>query len=219
MYLNYLIAVVRRALQPTVRITDGLQILAASAAPAIADAAHLPVPDTNSVLAYIGAAAIAFVALRLFFVAPYQVWRDQAGEIGGLKLELSKPERLEMEHLSKWRAASRMKLATAIREFHWASYHRGFTAEQKRKLSKRMMRLHAKLAEAEVMAVSIGRLFGLCNKADELPETDENLEEWRAIQFTARQLSQDVQLYLHGKITAEALALRLPPSIAPKTPL
>ncbi|MGN6356082.1 MAG: hypothetical protein ACTHLU_01210 [Novosphingobium sp.] len=111
MYFIYLWEVLKRAFTATPRLTDALQILAASAVPAVGTVFGITLPAETPalVLAYIGMAALAFFVIRLFW-APYSIWKDHGAEIGGLKLELSKPERLILARLAKHRAKARVKL-------------------------------------------------------------------------------------------------------------
>lgn len=123
MYGQYLATTVRRAFQPTARITDVMQILAASAAPAVAKFLGPPVPAPDDTLAYIGLAALTFVVLRLFFVTPYQVWRDQALEVQRLAGELAKPAITERHKLAEHRAERRSRLAQMLGEIRSLAEH------------------------------------------------------------------------------------------------
>ncbi|MDT9600030.1 hypothetical protein [Sphingosinicella rhizophila] len=214
MYAQYLGAVFRRALQPTVRVTDGLQILAASAVPAIADATELPVPATDSVLAYIGAAAISFVILRLLFVAPYHVWKEQVGELGGLKLELCKPERIEFARMAKVRAKKRVAFAALIREMQWFAFvttDRDIGDDMDNYFGRGL-----KLAGEAGVSESCFQGFGkLVNECRELQKVRRHKTESGAT--SAFTLSDNLVSHLHGRLTAEDLALRLPPDIESKT--
>lgn len=115
MYFLFLWEVVKRAFTPAPRVTDMLQILAASALPATSKFVGLELPQNagESALAYIGLIALSFIVIRLFW-APYAIWKDQGAEIGGLKLELSLPERLILSNLAKHRAKARVKLIKSI---------------------------------------------------------------------------------------------------------
>jgi predicted permease len=117
MYFIFLWEVLKRAFSPTARVTDVLQILAASTIPAIGKFAgiSLPASANDDALAYIGLIAVSFIIIRLMW-APYSIWREQAGEIGTLKLELSKPERAVVEHLAKHRAEARVELIRRLPE-------------------------------------------------------------------------------------------------------
>lgn len=103
-----------------------MQIVAASAIPALAKFSGVRMPESASgdVLAYIGLAAIAFICLRLLS-APYFIWRGQVSDIGHLKAELSKPERMVMEHLARHRAKARAKLAAKLEDFQTLSFYEG----------------------------------------------------------------------------------------------
>lgn len=119
MYFIFLWEVVKRAFTPAPRVTDMLQILAASALPATSRFVGIELPQNagESALAYIGLIAVSFIIIRLFW-APYAIWRGQAGEVAGLKLELSKPERLVVEHLARHKAEAIQELKDKLVEAH-----------------------------------------------------------------------------------------------------
>ena len=91
MYLRFLALVFSRAFQPTTRITDGLQIIAASALPAAAlvFGVRMPAEIGAQALAYIGLATVAFVAIRLLW-APYALWKEQIEIADKLRYELGR---------------------------------------------------------------------------------------------------------------------------------
>lgn len=209
MYGQYIAAVVRRAFHPTARFTDVLQILAASAAPAVAKFLGLPVPSPEDTLAYIGAAALAFVGLRLFFVAPYQVWRDQVGEIATLKLELSKPERMEIAHISKIRAKARVKLAKAIRRFQHLYFIGEGDGMVATRLDNQIVRLHAEVSPSPAFTrVYTAFHSELRNLRGRGVTGDEAMEEAKP-HARAIALSYFLGEWLHGRITDEVLLLQL----------
>lgn len=213
MYGQYLAAVIRRAFQPGARFTDILQILAASAAPAAAKFLGLRVPTPDETLAYIGAAAIAFVSLRLFFVAPYQVWREQLAEIGTLTLELSKPERRVLEHLAKHRAKARAKLASILEDCQTCAYAVKWEGYAEKRFVELMTTARQLQAEAGLSeAFNTGRqqfIVAVRAEADAEPGTPLGKE--------SRRLADLLQQHLVGGLTAEDLALRLPPNTGSKT--
>jgi hypothetical protein len=108
------------AFRRTTNAIDGSQVVLASALPAVAKVIGVPfAPDTSADgLAYIGLAAVAFVGLRLIS-APYFVWKEQSGEIGDLRLELEKPERIELDALARKRAQARLDLAKLTGKIRW----------------------------------------------------------------------------------------------------
>jgi hypothetical protein len=204
MYWQYVLAVIRRAFQPTARLTDVLQILAASAAPAVARFFGVAVPTPDETLAYIGAAVLAFLFLRLFFVAPYQVWREQLGDIGKLKLELSKPERLQLEHMAQLRAKERFELCRSITELFWARLAGDHAVKLFRHCSTAVQPANAD----DAFCNGVSRLYVYAG----LGHT--SLEHRK----TSTQLLNSLTAYLQGELTAEALALRLPPKPEAETP-
>ena len=217
MYGHYVAAVIKRAFQPTARFTDIMQILAASAAPAVAKFLGLPVPSPEDTLAYIGAAALAFVALRVLFVAPYQVWRQNIGVIAGLRTELTKPERLELQHIAKIRAKARIKMATAIRRLqhqYFLGEGRGMIAE---KLEHEIVRLHAQVSPSPVFTATYSAFTNELMKVIDIEVPDgDGMEE--ALKHT-RALTMAYKLgeWLQGRITDEALLSLLRQDTEPET--
>lgn len=214
MYGTYVVAVVRRAFQPTARFTDVLQILAASAAPAIARFFGVVVPTTGETLAYIGAAAVAFIALRLFFAAPYQVWHEQLSQIDAMRDELAKPAHIENHILAKIRAKKKIRLAAILRQMYWYSCNN--TDEQRDASAEKMTVLVSRaisLMGQAGLGVAFGQAFALLNSycLQHLIHND------KAAQNTTHQLINDMLELLHGRITGEALAFRLPPGIEVET--
>lgn len=218
MYWEYLKAVIRRALQPTARVTDVLQILAASAAPAIARFFGVAVPTPDETLAYIGAVVVAFIILRIFFAAPYQVWREQAGEIGTLKLELTKPERIEQTRLAQIRADARADIAECISAIHTTA----------------MLGMTNPVSAQKKIATLIDRAAALSGRANCCRTFDDALVHFSilALRKAARQGPEDsstegytkledlgnpLLAYIHRDLTAEGLWRQLPADIAEKT--
>ena len=121
----YLGEVGRRAFSPTARMTDALQVVAASALPAVGKVFGLNIPATAEadILAYIGLAAVAYIAIR-FIWAPYAIWKDDRVEVAQLKIELSKPERLIIENMAKIQAKKRVKLSRQIQKMHMVAFYR-----------------------------------------------------------------------------------------------
>jgi hypothetical protein len=213
MYGQYIATVTRRAFQPTARITDVMQILAASAAPAVAKFLGFPVPTPEDTLAYIGAAAIAFVALRLFFVAPYQVWRTQAGEIGTLKLELSKPEQIEMRRMARMRARARVKMAQMLGSLHLEFQLGRVDGKKSLRATKETVRLLARIDGGPAFGYGTSLLHASLLRASDLEDEEAMRDAVNALSGLVR----DLQAFLHGRITAEALALRLHQGIGLET--
>lgn len=115
MWFVYLWEVVKRAFTPAPRVTDILQILAASTLPAITKFAgvELPANASEDALAYIGLIAVTFIVIR-FLWAPYSIWKDQSSEVAQLRSEISKPQRVEMLRLAEHRADARASLAETL---------------------------------------------------------------------------------------------------------
>jgi hypothetical protein len=165
---------------------------------------------TNDVLAYIGAVGIVFVFLRLLS-APYFIWREQVGEIGSLKLELTRPERLELEHLSKIRAKARAQMASIMRKMHWYAF--GKDAENANEIVsacyEQIIDLSASAGCSHGFEIAVGRLYDLITECCEQGDNEDRSDKL----FDLDEMLTD---YLHGRITGEALALRLPKDIEPE---
>lgn len=218
MYLTYLGEVLKRAFAPTVRLTDGLQIAAASALPAASKFAGVNMPETmgNDVLSYIGAATISFITIRLFW-APYAIWKEQVANVAGLTLELSKPERLVLQELSKHRAEARAKLAAELEELQsyafaekWEGFARSGTAQKMSEIRK--LQAAAGLSDA----FDNGRRWLLTYVKEEVETPNDQI-----VRETQKSLHllRLLQRHVIGDLTAEDLALRLPADTATKTQL
>jgi hypothetical protein len=197
--------------------TDVMQILAASALPAFAKFAGLKMPESASgdVLAYIGLATIAFIFLRLVS-APFFIWREQIGEIGALKLELSAPERIELERMAKLRAKKRVALAAEIRNFHWTVFGEGEPAQERMgRAYKRCTILMGQAGIPQSFDTAFDRLFEEMKRARK--DAAENGDRHHGGGYHDFKLVDNMTDYLHGRITAEDLALRLPPDTEAET--
>lgn len=214
MYLQYLGAVFSRALQPTVRITDGLQILAASFVALGARLAGVKMTDdvATNILAYVGMVATAFIVIRLFW-APYSLWKEDKGAIGELKNELSKPERIVTERLAKQRAKAIMRI---IEELH--KLQSLFFAPP----------VELTLLRADALCTKIFMLSYKANLPDAFRDGLNALSDEGGIRLkrhpNVEREPQDfdvmelLQAFLHSQITAEYLLSQLPPGIEPETP-
>lgn len=219
MLWRYIGLILSFALKRTTPAVDALQVLAASAIPAVARFAGLSMPANVSAdaLAYIGLAAIAFVAIKLFS-APFFIWKEQCSEIGQLKLTLSAPERLELESLAKRRAKVRLQISKSVGRMRW-EVARLATSTEDQKASKnaeikgimsKAVSLTALLPETEALGVGLRRL-NECVSA---------LNKGNKDNITQRSNKICILLvkYLHGQVTSEALALQLPQGIELETP-
>lgn len=208
----YLEQVSRRALSPAVRVTDGLQIASASALPAVGKFLGLKMPYSigTDALSYIGAAAMAFIAIR-FLWAPYALWKDQIIETGKLRLELSKPEQMIQKHMAKQRAKARLKLIKKI--------HRWQSLYYKPESEINSLRVDAMGNSILTMCDEAGlpRLFAevLYRLADECAAAYRGEKE-HSIEFD---IIADIQRYLNGDITIETLENLWPQDTVKETPL
>lgn len=210
MYFLFLWEVVKRALTPVPRVTDMLQILAASALPATSKFVGVELPQNagESALAYIGLVALSFVIIRLFW-APYSIWRDQNGEIGSLKLELNKPEKIELARMAELRADAKSEMSGAINQMLFLTMEVNplRNSEKIGALIRRISSLSGPAHTSQSFANGYSRLGLLCYAIIREGKT-EGYEKRDAVVV---ELANAMELYLHGRITAEDLALRLPP--------
>ena len=212
MYFLYLGEVLKRAFTPTPRLTDGLQVAAASALPAVASIAGIKLPASaqSDAFAYIGLAVVSYFVIRLFW-APYSMWKEQVGEIAGLKLELTKPERLVLEHLARIKAKYRAKLSEAFYEIYDYGFkhaideqYRGSTHFNKASHLIRVSGIDSKLMQA-LITLQKASEFRFLNKLDGKYTTD-------------LQCLTSLYEYLNGNITIEVLLHRWPTSTELKIP-
>lgn len=213
MYWEYLKAVLARALQPTVRVTDGLQILAASASPAVGKLLGIKMPETtgNDIFAYIGAAALVFIVIRLFW-APYAIWKDQISTNAELRLELSKPERLVIEALARRRAKARVKLVQNITDVMHHSFFfndKNFKSKDLAKYYKKGLALCGQSGLGDNSIRIYTRLMNYSHAI--LCEKNEHRE-------ALRDLGYNFSNYVNGAVTYEVLLLQLPPKLETEAP-
>jgi hypothetical protein len=216
MYFLFLWEVLKRAFTPTPRMTDGLQIAAASALPAAAKFAGFEMAEsaTDDALAYIGLVALAFFVIRIFW-APYAIWREQGGEIGALKLELTKPERMIMEHLAKHRARARAKLAAALEDYQTLAFYESWSGEgatTSGKLMSKIRRLQAEAGLPDLFDDARKCLVTIVVKEGDKPNSELPLHRESERILTA------MQQYLVGTIADEDLVRQLPPNTELKIP-
>lgn len=207
MYWQYLGAVLARALQPTVRITDGLQILAASFVALIVRISGVKMTDdlATNILAYVGMATSAFIVIRLFW-APYALWKDDRSEISGLKLELTKPEQMIMERLARHRAKARAKLAAELEDLQTYAFAKEWSDFAINGTSERMTtirRLQAQAGLSESFASGVAWLLTYVRAEAEAPNSASNDERKSVRTLKA------LQRHLVGDLTVEDLASQL----------
>ena len=207
----YIGLVLRFALRRTTPIIDALQTIAASAVPALAKLAGVKMAAnaTDSVLAYIGLAAVAFVILRLVS-APYFIWKEQTIGIESLKSEISAPGRLEAMRMAKLRAKSRAKMARITHQMYWISMAPSATAMvDLRECNRKMVETSGPANVSISFIRGFARLVNYVVDVVSRRKVDHEIYD---------KLLRDMVDYLHGHITAEALALRLPPDTVSETP-
>ncbi len=206
MLWNYLGQIFAFAFRRTTPAIDGLQVVAASALPAIAriSGAHFAANASTDALAYIGFAAIAFVLLRLLS-APYFIWRDQSQEIAQLKHDLSLPERRERELLVKNRVKSRLNLAAHIHEYYMHA-HSSRDADTVSLLGTAGIKLVAKCGTSHALRTGYSRLvdYSQLIRGDRADE----------VHIILANLVNDLNRFLHQEIDEQSLARSLPPEVS-----
>lgn len=215
--LDYMGEVLRRVLFPTTRGADYASVLVTLAIAATAFFAGVKVSEDTTVqfFAYIGAITLTIFIIRLFFTVPYTMWKERVEEVGQLKLELSKPERLVMEHLAQHRAKARADLAGELEEFQSLAFAPQWNRACKDLCGTRtatIRRLQAAAGLSEAFQEGRLALLHWVIKEAETPDA-----EVPADRQSMRILSL-LQRHLVGDLTAEALALQLPQGIAQGTP-
>lgn len=140
MYWIFLKEVFKRAFHPAPRVTDGLQILAASALPALAKffGVRFSHSVNNDALAYIGAVAVLFIVIRLFW-APYSLWKTTVEENSAMKLELKKPERMVSERLARQKAKALVKVVEGLNVLQFESF--STAATKKTRINKELIKV------------------------------------------------------------------------------
>ncbi|WP_309751736.1 hypothetical protein [Novosphingobium sp.] len=214
MYFSWLLEVMKRAFSPMPRVTDVLQILAASALPATSRFFGIQLPQNagEATLAYIGLATLSFVAIR-FFWAPYAIWKEQTVESVALKLELSRPERKVIEALAKHRAKARSKLVVALQEFFRLRHADGWEGRAEDEGAVKMDKIRKLQAEGGLSdAFNEGRHRFLKYVILEARANNDDFPNFTEAYITLKLL----QRHAMGEITAEDLLLQLPPDIVLK---
>ena len=202
MYWIFLKEVLKRAFHPAPRITDGLQVLVASALPALGKffGFKLPVSAGNDAFAYIGAVAGLFVVIRLFW-APYSLWKDAVEKKLMLELELKKPERMLSKRLAKEKARARVKLIEGLNVLQFASF--STAATDKAKVNRELVKMinYATVSGLPYEYRQFIMKFGLfCREYDPAVEQSHNpthITSWMA-------------QFVHDEISLETLTEKLP---------
>jgi hypothetical protein len=215
MYFLFLWEVLKRAAVPAPRVTDMLQILAASALPATAKFVGIRLPQSagEDALAYIGLIVVSFFVIRLFW-APYSIWKQDRGEIGGLKLELSKPERLVVEHLARHRAKAIQDVKSALVDLHLAT----FSPSEHRE--RHVNRLITKIEKLLYQAGKRGDAIDVMRSFSERCCKNRKKDGSSIIVRNEEYFFIDAALqFFEGLIPVEALERLLPPDTGPEKQL
>ena len=211
MFGTYLIEVSKKALTPAVRVTDGLQILTASAAPIALPLLGVDMTEdlTTNILSYVGLVAIGFIAIR-FFWAPYAIWKEQSLDNAGLRLELSKPERLVMENVARHRAKALTKIPRQLHELDKYAYYNDVAARTQA-TANTFIKIQSLAAQAGLKGdfhKALVKLLGYCRQPS-------------AVDLETARIRSDLRdhmiSFVHGQITGEFLLSQLPPNIEEET--
>ena len=186
---------------PTSRVTDSLQVVAASALPAIANFAGVELSSSaeGNVFAYIGLAALSLFGIR-FLWAPYSIWKAQTETIGELERELANPERMVLERLAKYRAKDIMKLVEIAHDISMSTYR----DDDERDLLisnqfNKAHRLSSRIGLPDKFVTCLSRFSAVCRKGRE------NKKDWPHLDARDHIIS-----FLQKKITIEQLLDQLP---------
>lgn len=145
----------------------------------------------------------SWLAIR-FLIAPFFIWRDQYQESAKLRLELSKPERIELERMSRLRAKQRIKLAMLVRLYYDNVADRDDVEIYLKRSIKLIRRITKQMGRSGMSyeaqrAVSV--MFSLApHRKTCAPELQKKFTEVAAL----------IHLYLHGKASDAALMAILP---------
>jgi|TARA_A100001518_G_C1223156_1_gene68762 hypothetical protein len=209
------------ALRGSVRQTDSWQIIAGGTAlPSIALGViyglvgwDTPTVEADQWATYFGYGLATWLAIRLV-VAPFFIWKEQYEETAELRLELSKPERLVLEHLAKHRAKARAKLASLVEDLQTCAYAQqfeGFASSRSAELSAKIRGLEAESGVADAFCEGRKMLMAAISTEADIPNA-----ELAKMTLASPKITKLLQRYLVADITAESLALQLPKSIEPK---
>ena len=113
--LEYLHEILSRTFKPSVRITDGLSIMAGVAVPAFYWLQDKPVPEDilGPVSFVILTVAAGAIVLRLI-TAPYFIWKEDGERIDELETALAAPAHKEQELISEILARQKVEAAEEI---------------------------------------------------------------------------------------------------------
>lgn len=212
---GYFLELVRRVFWPTTRGADSVSLLVPLMVAAVAKFSGVKVSEnaTVDILAYVGAFTLLLFVVRLCFTAPYGMWKEQVGEVGRLKLELSKPEQLELERIAKIRAKARINIAERLRRMHWWAFEDVSTERAEQGITneyKLIVSLSGRAGLGQAFENAAGAFARMCMEiVKEKHKPGEGPSEFALLEAMTD--------HLHGRLTAEALALRLPPDTEPET--
>lgn len=206
----------------SVRQTDSWQIVAGGTAlPSIGlgiiysiAGQEMPTIEQAEWATYFGYGLLTWLAIR-FLLAPFFIWREQYEEAASLRRELSKPERMVLERLTKHRAKARAKLSSELEDWQALAFTAEWDAVAQRLNSEyfgKAMRLQAEAGLSEAF-VQARRHFAAAIKEEGEEAGHRKLQDRQS-----ERLLRLMQKHLMGELTAEALALQLPKDTAPETP-
>jgi len=212
----YLGELLKRVFFPTTRGADYASVLVPLliAAGAFFAGFKVSADTTTQVLAYLGALTVVVFLTRLFFFVPYTMWKEQTGLVSNLQLELARPERLVLEHLARHRAKARAKLSASLEDLQTMAFIEGWDEGVQTRFSNKLVKIRRFQAEAGLSAAFQQGRFDLqaaIKREGAKPNSESPLPR------ESQRLLSLLQRHLIGDLTAEALALQLPPGTAPET--
>lgn len=219
--VHYLARVLAFTFRGSVRQTDSWQIVAGGTAiPSIVLGGvyglmgrDVPSISPTEWATFFGYGLVTWLGIR-FLVAPFFIWREQYEETAELRLELSKPERMVMEHLTRHRAKARAKLASQLEDFQTYAFAEEFNdaciAATANKMSK-IRQLQAQAGLSNAFEKGRGRLLLAVQNEAKAPSHTLPMDR------ESDRVLKLLQRHLVGDLTAEDLALQLPQGTVPGT--
>ncbi|MBH1945496.1 hypothetical protein I5L01_14815 [Erythrobacter sp. YJ-T3-07] len=215
---SYIGQLLEFALRGSVRQADKWQIIGATALPSLLlgvafQLAGLAVPviEAAEFPTYLGYGLIAWIAIRFFLIGPYALYNEQLAETAQLRLELSKPERMILEHLAKKKAKNRIKLLTLLKELYNSGfdYKKAGTFQGYRYFNEASHLIPVTGLDPRLLNPVVVLL-----KAVEFRFENELIGNW----ITDLECLRGIMDYIDGRVTIEDLLLRWPKDTELKKP-
>lgn len=211
MFWIYLGELFRRVFFPTTRGADYISVLLPLAASVTAFFLGVRVSEdtTVQILAYVGVFTLLAFLIRLLVAAPFAMWKDEVGKVAELKLELSKPEQMVLEHMSRHQAKMRKKLIVIIHKMQMFG-----TEREDPKAIYKLSNLTVK-ANRYAGQCGFGNTFGqaVLEYGDVCREHLDSEEPKPLTMYKWIVFAERITDFASGKITDASLLTQLPPNI------